>query len=70
MCVEYYFVEENNIHVRTNVCHCTEAVAMKLHRRLREVISIPNEFSGVFFGNEDRKRHVEREILMVGRKCS
>ena len=68
MYVEYYFVEENNIHVRTNVCHCTEAVAIKLHRRLREVISVPNEFSRVFFGNEDRECHVERETLMVGRK--
>ena len=60
MCLEYYFVEENNIHVRKIVCHCTEAVAMKLHRPFRAVFSVPNEFSGVLFGNEDRECHVER----------
>ena len=58
MCLEYYFVEENNIHVRTIVRHCTEAIAMK-HRPLREVVSVPNEFSGLLFGNKDRERHVE-----------
>ena len=61
MYIEYYFVEENDIHVRTKfVRHCTEAVAMKIHRPLREVVSIPNEFLGVLFGNEDRERYVER----------
>ena len=44
MCLEYYFVEENNIHVGTIVCHYTEAVAMKLHRPLRAVLFVPNEF--------------------------
>ena len=70
MCLEYYWVEENNIHVRTIVHHCTEAIAMKLHRPLREVVSVPNEFSGVLFGNKDREHHVERLSLMVGRKRS
>ena len=61
MYIEYYFVEENDIHVRTKfVHHCTEAVAMKLHRPLREAVSIPNEFSEVLFGNENRECHVER----------
>ena len=60
MCLEYYFVEENNIHVRTIVRHCTKAVAMKLHRPFRAVLSVPNEFSRVLLGNEDRERHVER----------
>ena len=70
MCLEFNFVEQNNIDVKTIVHHCTKEVAMKLHRPLREIISVPKEFPGIFFGNEDRKRHVQRKTLMVGRKYS
>ena len=32
MCVEFYCVEQNNIDVRTIVCHYTKEVAKTLHQ--------------------------------------
>ena len=70
MCLEFNCVEQNNIHVRTIVRHCPKEVEMKLHRPLREIISIPKEFLGVLFKNDDMERRLQRKILTVGRKRS
>ena len=70
MCLEFNCVEQNNIHVRTIVCHCPKEVAMKLHRPLREVVSIPKEFPRILSRNDDRECRLQRKTLTVGRKRS
>ena len=50
MCLEFNCVEQNNIYVRTIVHHYPKKVAMKLHRPLREVVSVPKEFQGYSLG--------------------
>ena len=70
MCLEFNCVEQSNIHVRTIVRHFSKEVAMKLHRPLREVVSVPKKFPGVLFRNDDRECRLQRKTLTVGRKRS